>query len=150
MINKVLVVVSKRNPGGNYPDFDIRQTKGTLEYTGLAKSIDVLYSEDSPDLISYCREHQPQIILMCLQGKAIPPVGVCQYIKRSLDIPIVVFWFDTHSAEYADLLDKYSDAVTLNLVGCSDMTSHKPLTFCPSMLFKITGKNQTPGILDIK
>ena len=137
-LERVLVVVRQRSrEDGSYPDFDIRQMEGTLKFTGMADNIDVLYNNDyTPNcdeaLINYCLEKKPQAVLLCLQGVARgetggPTVEAASKITHQLNIPIVVFWFDTHSDEYAELLEKYSDAVTLNLIGGSDSSSHKPI-----------------------
>jgi spore maturation protein CgeB len=137
-LERALVVVNRRsNPDGSYPDFDIRQMEEPLRFSGMADNIDVLYNSDyTPNcdefLINYCRENKPQIILLCLQGVARdetggPTVEAAWKITHQLNIPIVVFWFDTHSDEYAELLEKYSGAVTLNLIGGSDSSSHKPI-----------------------
>lgn len=136
-LERVLIVVKQRSiPDGSYPDFDIRQMEGTLRFTRMANNIDVLYSNEyKPNcdeaLINYCIEKKPQVVLLCLQGmgwrKRNPTTDALWKITHQLHIPTVVFWFDIHSDEYADLLVSYLPSVTLNLIGGADASRHKPM-----------------------
>ena len=136
-LERVLIVVRQRSiPDGSYPDFDIRQMEGTLKFTGIVGSIDILYNNDyTPNcdeaLINYCLEKKPQVVLLSLQsmdvrGGGLTPEAAWK-ITHQLRIPTVMFWFSIYADSIAELLESYLHSVTLNMILGADASSHKTM-----------------------
>ena len=137
-LERALIVVNRRSdPDVGYPDFDVRHMEGPLKCSGMVDNIDILYYSDyTPNcdetLINYCLQKKPEMVLLCLQGgrqmtRSKPSPNAVWKITHQLNIPTVVFWFDIHSDEYAELLVSYSHSVTLNLMCGADASSHKTI-----------------------
>jgi hypothetical protein len=117
------------------PGFELRHLNEPLEYLGMVDNIDNFYFGDYTDsneaLINYCVQKKPQALLISIQflrGDNAPPgPEAISHITHELGIPTVMFWWDIHQGFIAGILERYAPAITLNVIGGADASSHREL-----------------------
>lgn len=134
-MERVLTVSARRFKSDVWgmPGYDDRHIKNTLIDSGLVENVYSFYFIEYPNpniaLIEYCRKIKPQAIMLSINSwppthSGPPTVNTLSIIKKELDIPIVMFWFDIHVPQYIPVMANYSSISNFNVIFGSDNHSH--------------------------
>ena len=145
-LGRVLIVVGqRRQQSRSYVAYDLRHTEESLKSSGMVDNIDILYYSDYAShcddiLINYCLQSKPEAVLLSVQNiglvgpsfmavrkEGVPTPNCLGKITHQLHIPTVAFWGDIHSDSIVEVLERYHDSVTLNVLWGADASSHRPL-----------------------
>lgn len=137
LIERVLIVNETRFRPDEWgsPGFELRHLEEPLKYLGIVDNIDNFYFGDYADsdeaLMNYCLQKKPQAVLLSIQfqwgAKKPPNPDTINQITHKLGIPTVMFWWDIYQNYIADILERYIHAITLNIIGGADESSHREL-----------------------
>jgi hypothetical protein len=136
-LERVLVVNETRflPDAWGSPGFELRHLNEPLEYLGMVDNIDNFYFGDYENsdgaLMDYCLQKRPQVVLISVQrkygNKAPPGPETINKITHQLGIPTVMFWWDIFQDYIAAILERYVHAITVNVIGGADESSHREL-----------------------